>query len=60
MHKMVVNRERGKKQEKDAQAILRMWPFLDLGVLGEVIAGLTRKQCSRVTSFLEAHGLRVS
>jgi hypothetical protein len=60
VHKMVVNKERGKKQEKDAQAILRMWPFLDTGVLGEVIAGLTRKERSRVTSFLEAHGLRIS
>ena len=60
VHKMVVNKERGKKREKDAQAILRMWPFLDTGVLGEVIAGLTRKERSRVTSFLEAHGLRIS
>jgi hypothetical protein len=37
-----------------------MWPFLDSEVLGEVIAGLTRKERSRVTSFLEAHGLRIS
>jgi hypothetical protein len=59
VHKMVVNKERGKKQAKDAQAILRIWPFLDTGVLGEVIAGLTRKERSRVTSFLEAHGLRI-
>jgi hypothetical protein len=31
VHKMVVNKERGKKQEKDAQAILRMWPSLTQG-----------------------------
>ena len=60
VHKMVVNKERGKKQEKDALAILRMWPFLDPGMLGEVFAKLTRKERSRVISFLEAHGLHIS
>lgn len=60
VHKMVVNKERGKKQEKDAQAILRMWPFLDQRALGDVIAGLTRKERLRVMSFLETHGLRIS
>ena len=60
VHKMVVNKERGKKQEKDAQAILQMWPFLDPGVLGEVIAELTRKERSRAIAFLEAYGLSIS
>ena len=60
VHKMVVNRERGKKQKKDAQAILRMWSFLDPGALRIVFAGLTRKERSRVTSVLEAHRLRIT
>lgn len=43
VHKMIVNNERGKKREKDAQAIIRLWPFLDQGILGTVIKGLPRR-----------------
>lgn len=57
VHKMVVNKERGKKQEKDTRAIIRMWPYLDAAALSAVVRGLTKKERSRVMSFLETYGL---
>ena len=56
-HKMIVNAERGKKQEKDAQAIMRMWPYLDKDAMQSTLASLTKKERARVDEFMEAHGL---
>ena len=57
VHKMIVNNERGRKQEKDALAIQRMWPFLDYDRLAAVLGGLTKREGARVASFMEAYGL---
>ena len=57
VHKMVVNHERGRKKQKDAEAIERMWPYLDLGDLATVLESCTKKERSRVDAFMAQHGL---
>ena len=57
VHKMAVNHERGRKKEKDAKAIERMWPHLDRGCLATVLESCTRRERSRVDAFMAQHGL---
>lgn len=59
VHKMVVNHERKKKQEKDAAAIVGLWPFLDYDVVAEMIEGLTKKERARVEAFMQTHLLEL-
>lgn len=60
VHKMVINGERGRKQEKDERAVLGLWPFLD-GRRTEVVLGaLTKRERVRAAEFAEAHGLKLS
>lgn len=56
-HKMVVNAERGRKREKDARAIVRMWPHLDREALSATLGSLTRKERARAGAFMRDHGL---
>lgn len=59
VHKMVVNAERGRKREKDAQAIVRMWPYLGREALSATLISLTRKERTRADVFMREHGLSV-
>ena len=59
VHKMIVNEERGRKQEKDAQAIVRMWPYLNEHTLRDTVASLTRRDKTRVQTFMDKQGLSI-
>ena len=57
VHKMVVNDERGKKRDKDAQAIVRMWPYLDAAKLASTLASLTSKERAKADAFMRRTAL---
>ena len=59
VHKMVVNHERGRKREKDALAIVHLWPYLDGGKLEQVLAKLTRGERARMDAFMNEKGLGI-
>ncbi len=56
-HKMAINRQRGGKAEKDAQAALGLWPYLDYGKFKILVAGMTKKERSQISEFMQAHCL---
>ena len=60
VHKMVINAQRGNKQEKDVRAIETIWPFLDHQRLKSVLVKLTKRERIRADTFMGAHGLEVS
>lgn len=53
IHKMVINSQRGPKAEKDAAAVMGLWPSLDRGKMEAVLQTLTKKERAAVHSFLE-------
>ncbi|HJG36688.1 GSU2403 family nucleotidyltransferase fold protein [Enorma phocaeensis] len=57
VHKMVINSQRGRKSEKDARAILEILPHLDKAQMGLVVSELTRKEKSRLSAFIDEHGI---
>ena len=58
-HKMVINHDRGNKQEKDKQAILNIWPFLDKKKFTEVFDRLTKSERKSALTFMAVHGLEI-
>lgn len=59
VHKMVINLERGRKQEKDCQAILNIWPYLDKKKAIDIITKLTKKEQKTVLTFMSVQGLEL-
>lgn len=59
VHKMVINAQRGSKAEKDAQAVLGIWPYLDRTKIDDVLRFLTKKERSRAREFLSIYKLDV-
>lgn len=57
VHKMAINDQRGAKAEKDAQAVLGMWPYLDEESVHKVLDGLTKKERKRIESFAQKWGV---
>ena len=57
MHKMIINGERGKKAEKDANAVKNMFPLLDDEKLNKIFNSLSKKEKARVRVFAEVHGV---
>lgn len=57
VHKMAVNHERGRKQQKDAEAIERIWPYLDRCRIARVLESCAKRERSRVDAFMSQHGL---
>lgn len=58
LHKMAINPQRKDKAEKDAQAVIGLWPFLDSRRLDDLQATLSKKELASVKAFELAHGLR--
>lgn len=52
IHKIVINRERNRKAEKDMNAILNIWPYLDNEKLTEIANQLTKKEHAAFSEFL--------
>ncbi len=57
VHKMVINKERKSKSEKDARAVIGIWPYLDRDEVERVVGTLTKKERASVNAFLEAYPL---
>lgn len=53
IHKIVINPERKAKQEKDAEAVKNIWPYLDKEECNRIIESLSKKEKSRVDSFIQ-------
>lgn len=56
IHKMIINKERGKKQEKDARAIEHLLPYLHDDVFASIEKTLTKRERNAVESFLTETG----
>lgn len=59
VHKMVINLQRGRKAEKDAQAVLGIWPYLDPVKVEALLSRLTKKERMRADEFMSSHALSV-
>ena len=53
IHKIVINPERGKKQEKDRVAVIRLWEYIDKKVFDRIYESLTKKEKTIVDSFMK-------
>lgn len=60
IHKMLINNQRGAKSEKDVGAIPGIWNYLDKGKIETVLSKLSRKELSRVNTFMATHNLNIS
>ena len=59
VHKMTVNAERGQKSEKDARAVLGIWPFLNKAKVETLLDGLTKRERLRANEFMQTHQLEI-
>ncbi|MFA6309228.1 MAG: GSU2403 family nucleotidyltransferase fold protein [Clostridia bacterium] len=55
--KIAINNERGKKAEKDRQAILGMMPYLDNDLFQEIRKSMTKKENQAIEDFLKLYDL---
>ncbi|MDO4437308.1 MAG: GSU2403 family nucleotidyltransferase fold protein [Coriobacteriaceae bacterium] len=56
VHKMVINKSRGVKAEKDARAIEALWPYLDMRKIDQFLGELSKRERSRVREFMNGRG----
>lgn len=57
VHKMVIHSRREEKAEKDARAVMHLWPFLDVEKVASVTQLLSKKERASVLAFTSEHGL---
>ena len=57
IHKMIINLERGKKQEKDRLAILNIWTYLDKAAAFAIYSHLTKKEKRSIDAFMSVNNL---
>ncbi len=55
LHKMIINRERGIKAEKDAFAIMNLLPFLDKEKFNNLFETLSKTEKRKANEFMTAH-----
>ncbi len=55
LHKIIINKERKRKAEKDLNAILNIWNFLDKDKVDEIRQSLTKKENLTVEEFLKEY-----
>ena len=51
-HKIVINKDRGIKAEKDIQAIIGILPFIDKEKFKEIYEYLTKKEQREINNFM--------
>lgn len=57
LHKMLINDVRKpEKQEKDRNSIMRLLPFIDYEKAGDLFSEFSKKEKSRIRTFVETHG----
>ena len=59
VHKMIINKERKNKQEKDAEAIRTLWNYLDKEKLNSIFLSLSKKELREVDNFIETYKLKM-
>lgn len=59
IHKMVINSQRGIKAEKDADAVVGIWPYLNNAKVEELLAKLSKKEHARAAEFMAKHNLKL-
>ena len=59
LHKMIINDQRGIKQEKDRQAIVNLWEYIDKEKLSELYIKLTKKEKESVNVFMAHNDLTI-
>lgn len=59
VHKMIINKERKNKQEKDAEAIRTLWNYLDKEKLNSILLSLSKKELREVDNFIETYKLKM-
>lgn len=52
IHKIVINKDRGIKSEKDIQAIISLLPFIDKEKFKEIFDHLTKKEQQEINNFM--------
>lgn len=57
MHKIVVNGERGKKAQKDRDAIVGLWPYLSHDEMDRLEQTLPKREWARYQAFVKANGV---
>ena len=57
VHKMVINKERKGKIEKDVRAVIGIWPYLDKDEVERIIGTLTKKERVSVSAFMKINSL---
>lgn len=57
IHKMVINDERGGKAEKDARAVINIWPYLEFDDAGVILGKLSKKERAKADAFMREHEL---
>lgn len=60
IQKMIVNRDRKNKSEKDKQAILNIFPYLNKDEMQKLFTTLTKKEKKEVVAFLENSNLSLN
>ena len=59
IHKMVINKERGKKMDKDKQAIKNICPYLDPEKFNYIYSTLTKKEKQIVDDFIKDNAISI-
>lgn len=59
LHKMVINAQRGRKQEKDRRAIINLWTHIDLTCFRNLYEELTKKEQRAVDNFIHENELEI-
>lgn len=52
LHKMIINSQRGRKQEKDKRAVLNLWSHIDLGLFKKLYENLKKKEKQAAETFI--------
>ena len=61
LHKIIINDERKPaKRIKDFNSILRLWPYMNYDKMGSICATLSKKEKSKVRTFLEKNGEEIN
>lgn len=55
IHKIIINKNRGIKAEKDKQAVIALMPYLNKDNFHDIYRDLTKKELQTVNEFLEVN-----
>lgn len=59
LHKIIINNQRGRKQEKDKHAVLNLWKHINPTIFNELYGGMKKKEQHAVEHFLLENNLTV-